>query len=130
LAMRKKRILCVEDHPDTCALISTILNKYEVVSTYSMADALVQASKGKFDLYLFDYHLPDGNGIELCLLIKNFDTETPMLFVTGTSSMTQKQATNIGAQGLIKKTSDSFIEDLEKKVSELLEENVNRKNAS
>jgi CheY-like chemotaxis protein len=128
--MQKKRILCVEDHPDSCDLITTILDKYEVISAYSMADALVQASKGKIDLFLLDYHLPDGNGIELCLLIKNFNTETPILFITGTSSMTQKQAVNIGAQGLIKKGSDSFIEDLRKKAAELFEENVNKKSTS
>lgn len=64
--------------------------------------------------------LPDGNCIELCLLIKNFDTETPISFVAGTSSMTQKQATTIGAQGLIKKGKESFVSELQKKVSEIL----------
>lgn len=85
-----------------------------------MAEALLLATKEKFNLYLLDYHLPDGNGMELCLLIKNFDTETPMLFVTGTSSMNEKQALTIGAQGLVRKNKDSFVEDLEKKVAELL----------
>jgi CheY-like chemotaxis protein len=118
--MSKKRILCVEDHPDTCELISTILEKYEVVSAYSMADALVQASKEKFSLYLFDYHLPDGTGLELALLIKNFDQETPILFVTGSSSMTEQQAITIGAKGLVKKATDTFVEDLEKSVAKVL----------
>jgi CheY-like chemotaxis protein len=118
----KKRILCVEDHPDTCELISTILKDYDSTSAYSKADALMLATKEKFDIYLLDYHLPDGNGIELCLLIKNFDTKTPMLFVTGTSSMNEKQALTIGAQGLIKNTDDNFVDKLQKKVSELLEE--------
>lgn len=121
MTMKKKSVLCVEDHPDTCELISMILKKYEVVSANSMADALAQATKRKFALYLLDYHLPDGTGIELCLLIKNFDTETPMLFVTGTSSMTEKQALTIGAQGLIKKTCDTFVKDLEAKAAEILE---------
>ena len=69
-----------------------------------------------------DYHLPDGTGIELCLLIKNFDAETPILFVTGTSSMVEEQALNIGAQGLIKKNNDHFAEKLSAKVAELLGE--------
>lgn len=119
--MAKKTVLCVEDHPDTCELISVILEKYEVVSAYSMADALAQASKKNFGLYLLDYHLPDGTGIELCLLIKNFDTQTPIVFVTGTSSMTEDQALNIGAQGLLKKTSNNFVTDLQAKAAELLE---------
>lgn len=121
----KKRILCVDDHNDICELISVILKKYEIKSASSMAEALLLATKEKFDLYLLDYHLPDGNGIELCLLIKNFDTETPMLFITGTSSMMEKQALTIGAQGLIRKNRNSFVDDLEKRVSELLEDKLN-----
>lgn len=85
-----------------------------------MAEAINLATKEKFDLYLLDYHLPDGTGLELCLLIKNFDTETPILFVTGTSNMTEAQALTVGAQGLIRKGSE-LVERLEKKVAELLE---------
>jgi CheY-like chemotaxis protein len=120
--MKKKRIMCVDDDHDTCELISAILKNYEIKSASSMAEALLLAAKEQFNLYLLDYHLPDGNGMELCLLIKNFDTKTPMLFVTGTSSMVEKQALTIGAQGLIRKNSNSFVEDLEKKVSELMED--------
>jgi CheY-like chemotaxis protein len=122
LPKSKKRILYVGDHPDTCELISTILKKYDCTSAYSKSEALLHATKEKFDIYLLDYHLADGNGIELCLLIKNFDTTTPILFITGTSSMNEKQALTIGAQGLIKNTSDNFIDQLQKRVSELIEE--------
>src|SRR5687767_9605475 len=118
--MPKKRILCVDDHHDMCDLVSTILKKYEVVNAHSMEDALRQATLEKFDLFLLDYHLPDGTGIELCLLIKNFDTETPILFATGTSSMTKAQALTVGAQGLIKKGSAKFVEELQSTVDELL----------
>ena len=53
-------------------------------------------------------------------MIKNFDDKTPILFVTGTSSMTVKQALNIRAQGLIRKGSINFVETLKSRVSELL----------
>lgn len=119
----QKHILCTDDHKDLCELISLILNDHKVTSANSMAEALRLASKEKFDLYLMDYHLPDGTGIELCLLIKNFDTETPILFVTGTSSMIEQQALNIGAQGLIRKTDNNFAEKLSAKVAELLDTN-------
>lgn len=118
--MKKKRILCVEDHQDMCELITKILDTYEVVGAYSMEDALRRASAEKFDLYLLDYHLPDGTGIELSLLIKNFDADTPILFVTGSSSMTNEQVLNLGGQGLIRKGSVDFIEALHSKVDELL----------
>ena len=113
--------MCVEDYQDTCELISTILKNYEVVNAYSLADGLRLATLDKFNLFLLDYHLPDGTGLELALLIKNFDTKTPMLFVTGSMSMTDKQAIKIGAQGVVKKGTSTFVEDLEKRVTHLLE---------
>jgi CheY-like chemotaxis protein len=79
------------------------------------------ATKDKFDLYLLNYHLPDGDGFELSLLIKNFDSETPILFITGTNSITEKQAIMVGAEGLLRIDSKSFLADLEKKVSQLIE---------
>jgi CheY-like chemotaxis protein len=118
--MSKVRLLCVEDHQDTCELISVILKDYKVVSAYSMAEALNQATTGKFSLYLLDYHLPDGTGLELALLIRQFDPDTPIIFVTGTSQMTESQAKKIGANGLIKKGSPKFIEELANKVKQLL----------
>jgi CheY-like chemotaxis protein len=86
-----------------------------------MAEALRLASTNKFSLYLMDYHLPDGTGVELCHQIKTFDAETPILFITASSSMIEQQALDIGARGLIKKTDDKFAEKLPTKVSELLD---------
>jgi len=116
-----KHILCVDDHTDSYELISTILKDYKVTSATSMAEALRLASEDKFSLYLLDYHLPDGTGIEVCLMIRNFDKKTPILFVTGTSSMTEKQALTIGAQGLTKKTANKFVENLQTSVAKLLD---------
>jgi CheY-like chemotaxis protein len=115
----KKRILCVDDHTDICDLVGTVLQDYDVVSAYSMADALKQATAEKFDLYLMDYHLPDGTGLELCLLLRGFDTDTPILFATGTSSIIEAQVITAGAQGLIRK-SVSFTDELKSRVSQLL----------
>ena len=122
MTMKKKRILCVEEHEDICALISKVLEKYEIKSAKSKSEALIHATKDKFDLYLLNYHLPDGDGLELSLLIKNFDSETPILFVTGTNYITERQALMVGAEGLLKIDDESFLSNLEKKVSGLLED--------
>jgi len=63
-----------------CELITNALDTHEVVGAYSKADALLHAVDGSFDLYLIDYHLPDGAGLELCLLIRTFDPPTPIFF--------------------------------------------------
>jgi CheY-like chemotaxis protein len=115
----KKRILCVDDHSDICELVGTVLQDYEIVSAYSMADALKQATAEKFALYLLDYHLPDGTGLELCLLLRGFDSDTPILFATGTSSITETQVITAGAQGLIRKNL-SFTDELTARVDKLL----------
>jgi len=86
-----------------------------------MADALKQATAEKFDLYILDYHLPDGTGLELCLMLRAFDKVTPMLFATGSSSITEAQVITAGAQGLIRKGKPSFVFDLLAGVSDILE---------
>ncbi len=106
----KKRILCVDDSTDTCELVLSILKEeYEVTSGYSKADALKRATAERFDLYILDYHLPDGTGLELCLMLRGFDRNTPILFATASSSITEAQVITAGAQGLIQKCTTSFI---------------------
>ena len=86
----RRRILAVDDHADMCGLITAILENYEVVSAHSKAEAMGRAARNLFDLYLLDYHLPDGTGLELCLLIRNIDQVTPILFVTNSHSLTKR----------------------------------------
>ena len=99
----KRRILAVDDQADMCDLITAILEGYEVVSAHSKAEALRRAARNLFDLYLLDYHLPDGTGLELCLLIRNIDQVTPILFVTSSDSLTKEQIAAAGAHGLVSK---------------------------
>lgn len=115
--MSKKRILCVEDSEDICILITAIFSDHEVLNVHNAFDALQLIENEKFDLYLFDYDLPDKSGIELTNIIKTFDRKTPILFMTGLGTMTEKKATDAGAQGLIIKGTSNFIDDLESSVS-------------
>ena len=123
--MSVKRILCVEDHEDICNLISVIFKNIEVLSVSNVADALKIASPQNFDLYLLDYALPDKTGMELASLIRESDAKTPILFVTGSNLITEEKAIENGAQGLIRKGTKSFIEDLENKVQQALSGIIN-----
>ena len=62
----KKRILCVEDHKDTCDLIAFLLSDYEIVFTDSIDNSLEIFKQGNFDLCILDNWLTDGLGTELC----------------------------------------------------------------
>lgn len=116
---RKKRILCVEDHQDTCEMIALLLKDYEVVGAYSLAEGLRRATSESFDLYLLDYNLPDGTGLELCLFIRGFDRETPIVLCTAGCSITERQVLTTGAQGFIKK-GVGFVDHLMEAASRLL----------
>ena len=99
----KKRLLCIDDHEDTCTLVSAILEEYKVIAEHSKAGGLRQAATEKFDVILVDYYLPDGTGLELCVLIRAFDPNTPILLVTATHTITHEQVIAVGGQGVIRK---------------------------
>ena len=99
-----RRVLCVDDHADTCDLIAAILGQYEVVSALSKLEGLRIAKSQHFDLILLDYHLRDGSGPELSKQIRKFNPNIPILFVIGTYTMTRSEVLEAGAQGVVKKT--------------------------
>jgi CheY-like chemotaxis protein len=63
---RCRRILLVEDHPDTARLLSRVLGSwgYEVRVAQSVASGL-EAASPPFDLLISDLGLPDGTGHDL-----------------------------------------------------------------
>ena len=81
----RRRILCIEDHADTCELLAAWLGLYNcaVTSASTMARGLELAQQQAFDLYVIDSRLPDGTGAEVCRRIRGFDSHTPILFWSG-----------------------------------------------
>ena len=114
-----RRVLCVDDHSDISDLVAFILDDYVVTPALSMADAIKAATAEKFALYIVDYYLPDGTGLDLCLMLRAFDKNTPIVFATTASSITEAQVITAGAQGLVKK-GVLFADDLRTRVSHLL----------
>lgn len=54
---------------------------YEVKLVKTVAEAKETVEKEKFDLYILDLTLPDGNGYEVCSLIKS-KGDLPVIFLT------------------------------------------------
>ncbi len=83
-----KRVLVVDDHAPTRALIRTVLEaektqQYEVFEAATGTDCLKAAdSKGPFDVVLLDVNLPDMDGYSLCRALRTQDTRVPIIFVT------------------------------------------------
>lgn len=63
----QKKILVVDDSPDTVQIVSTILEGkgFSVVKAFSAMDALSQVEKGVPDLVILDIMMPKMNGLEV-----------------------------------------------------------------
>lgn len=102
----KGQILCVDHDQDTCEMVTIMLGSagYDVTQALSMADGLRLAKSGGFDLILLDWYFEDGTGLDLCQMIRAFDTDIPILFYSGVALETEiKKAMRSGAQGFLVK---------------------------
>lgn len=97
----KRRILCVDDDPETCLMLCSLfeLLNCEVVSAATVNEAWDKIRSDTFDLYMLDNWLPGGSGVELCLRIRETDATTPVVFYTGAGYEAERQeALDAGAQ--------------------------------
>ena len=114
----KKRILFVEDHEDAWEIVELCLEECKLTFARTFGDGLRLARRGYFDLYILDNWLPDGNGVELCRVIREFDPHTPILFYTACAYACDLQAAfSAGAQAYLAKPVKS--DDLTRAVAQL-----------
>jgi CheY-like chemotaxis protein len=100
------RILCADDHDDTCFLLSTLLNSwgYEVRSAGSVEETLTIAGMEHFDLFILDYYYRDGSGVDLCRQLRRMKPQTPVMFYSGAAYESDKeQALGAGAEAYLVK---------------------------
>ena len=122
MPLQSPRVLYIEDHEDTRELVTLLLTQksYDVVTGDSIQSGIALASADQFDLYLLDSWLPDGSGLELCQLIRQFDKTTPILFYSAAAYASDRElALQSGAQAYMIKPSQPS--DLCRLVSELIE---------
>jgi PAS domain S-box-containing protein len=69
----RTRILLVEDHEPTRTTLMRLLmrRRYDVVSAACVTEARAVAGQGTFDLVISDIGLPDGNGYELMMELRD-----------------------------------------------------------
>jgi DNA-binding response OmpR family regulator len=105
----QKRILCVEDDKDTCAMISSLLAliNCEVTCAGTATEARDRIRAEHFDLYILDNWLPGGSGVDLCIEVRENDSSTPIMFYTGAGHESEReQAMAAGAQAYLVKPSE------------------------
>ena len=112
----KCRILCIDDHEDTSEMLQLLLAQedYEVMTATTMREALQLASIHEFDLYVFDKHLPDGSGLELCSRLVKETPGVPCIFYTGDAyDIHRAEALEAGADAYVAKPDiDTLIESV------------------
>ena len=109
MTVLQRHILYIEDHEDTREIVCLLLeaSNYRVTTASCVTDALKLAREGRFDLYILDSWLPDGTGIDFCQRLRQFDTGTPVMFLSAAAYDTDIQAAmENGAQRYLVKPAD------------------------
>jgi len=91
--LNRPRVLFVDDDEDACEILRLLMNLCGVDPTCaaSAAEAWPLIKSQFFDLFVLDGWLPGIDGFEFCRQIREFDSETPILFYTGAAYDADKQ---------------------------------------
>lgn len=117
--IERKRILLIEDYEDARELATLILEEYTLVCARTFDEGLRIAQEQSFDLFILDSRLPDGDGVDLCRAIREFDPDTPILFYSAAAFESDiKEALQAGAQDYIVKP--IIPDELKKAVEQLV----------
>ena len=113
------KILLLEDDTVLASILVEYLEEnFHVVQTYSMQKALLLAEEEKFDLYIFDINVIDGDGITLLRELRSFHDTTPTIFITAFHDTKYlKSAFGAGGNDFIKKPFD--LEELSLRIENL-----------
>ena len=106
----KPHILIVEDDEDTRFVYSVLLKMegYCVSALSTMNGALARALSTNYDLIIMDVRLPDGDGVELCKQIREFNRITPIMFVSAAAYQKDvERGMQAGAQAYLTKPADA-----------------------
>ncbi|WP_293444149.1 response regulator transcription factor [Persephonella sp.] len=104
-----KRILLVEDDTVLANSLARYLRMhgYQVDIAKSYFEAGDKTFENRYDLYIFDINLKDGNGIHLLEDLRFADDKTPTIFISALrDSKTVVKGFNAGAEDYIKKPFD------------------------
>jgi DNA-binding NtrC family response regulator len=78
-------VLVVDDDIAICRIVHRMLSdgQYEVRVAHSVVDALGAVEQKAFDVYVLDYKLPDGSGLDVAARIRSKRGATPIILISG-----------------------------------------------
>jgi DNA-binding NtrC family response regulator len=85
MSNRSVNVLVVDDDIAVCRILHRMLSdeQYEVQISQSVADALRSIEEKHFDVYVMDYKLPDGTGLDVAERIRAKGSEAPIILISG-----------------------------------------------
>jgi CheY-like chemotaxis protein len=89
---KNKKILLVDDEPDTCLVHQMVLEDagYECITYTDPVKALQDFRPNYYDLILLDIKMPVLNGFELCNKIRELDRTVHIIFITASEAYYEK----------------------------------------
>src|SRR5580700_5784982 len=86
--MNNTAILVVDDDVAVCRILHRMLSdeQCKVQTSHSVADALKAVEEKPFDVYLMDYKLPDGSGLDVAERIRSKWGAAPIILMSGYDS--------------------------------------------
>jgi DNA-binding response OmpR family regulator len=90
---KRPRVLYVEDDHDSCQMMTFLLDAsgIDVTCVRGMAATLELPAKDRFDLFLLDCWLNDGDGNKLCIKLRNQFPNIPVAFYTGCATERERK---------------------------------------
>jgi two-component system, NtrC family, response regulator HydG len=83
--MTAPRVFIADDDINVCTLLGTILKpkQYDVQYAQSVRESLNVLAHSSFDLYLLDYRLQDGTGLEVANYLRGKAHQAPIILISG-----------------------------------------------
>jgi len=83
--MNITKVLVVDDDIAVCRIVHRMLSseQYTVQTSQSVADAVAVIEQKPFDVYLMDYRLPDGSGLDVADRIRSKGIQAPIILISG-----------------------------------------------
>lgn len=103
------KILIVDDEPELVELIAEYLDGYDTIAAYNGQEAIDKIKSENIDVVLLDIMMPDINGFDVCMQIKNDASigYIPILMITALSDQDNKiKGLDSGADDFITKPVD------------------------
>ncbi|RZL40132.1 MAG: response regulator, partial [Pedobacter sp.] len=108
----KKEIFILEDNQDLRELYEYILEGENYrITTFATVTAFMEKATHVPDLYLLDVMLPDGNGLDLCVELKNrvSSANVPVILVSAHKQLHEIKATCPSADFIAKPFDIEFL---------------------